>query len=63
MNLFSSQFFFFQDEKDKIVGKRTMSVAGTARNASQEALEWCNGKVWLSLVIGLVATEVTVSIF
>ena len=63
MNLFSSQFFFLLRRKDKIVGKRTTNAAGTAHNTSREALEWCNGKVWLLVVIGLVASEVTVSIF
>ena len=47
--------FCFEGEKgeSESAGICARSIAGAVRyNASQNALEWCNGKAWLPVVIG-----------
>ncbi|XP_022790915.1 uncharacterized protein LOC111330340 [Stylophora pistillata] len=50
--------FIYRGIEGKNVAECSASIAGTVRyNAFRKAREWCNGKVWLSVVIGLFATE------
>ncbi|XP_022807177.1 uncharacterized protein LOC111344233 [Stylophora pistillata] len=57
-NFTEDKNFIYRGIEGKNAAKCSASIAGTVRNNTfRKAWEWCNGEVWLSVVIGLFATE------